>query len=264
MTSDTMKVDWAQPLEAVHEDGRVLATRVRRGPDCYGDYWLTDFIGNYPNHGQVCWDPNKKTGYGGWTIRNKPAAADAPEPTQEWGPAIEVGGVRPAWLGDGEKFHAKGGTFDWFGIATTGKPHTWNEKPNREPSWGGVDYIRLPANHPHYRTEKPAEAPLGVLTGVERVERLEALEGLVRRMSTDDVGVHEAFAEARALFPGPKVDPDLLKAREIVASLYEAGDNGSAEHRESWARHCRNGAYDDGSDVRAALAGIKAGREMGK
>lgn len=112
-----------------------------------------------------------------------------------------------------------------------------------------------------------AEAPLGVLAGVERLERLEAL---VRRMAAprweDGDTLTKQYEEAAAivaLLP-PLVDPDLLKARDIVAGLYEAGNNLSAEHRACWAKHCRNGAYDADPGVRAALAGIKAGREMGK
>lgn len=229
-------IDWDGKLEAVNAiTGKVRpvvnANTTKRGDNIWIvdlDHLILSFYGDGTGRDHE------------WRIRNVVEAKGG----EEWGPSIEVGGVRPEWLGGGEKFHAKGDKLDWFGIATTGKPHVWNEKRNHEPSWSGVDYIRLPANHPHYRTEKPAEAPLGVLTGVERLERLEAF---VRRLAGGLVG--DAEAEAEALLP---VDPDMLKAREIMAGRYpESADNINA------------GKWDENA-VADCVAGIKAGREMGK
>jgi hypothetical protein len=60
-------------------------------------------------------------------------------------------------------------------------------------------------------------------TANEALERLEALESLVRRMAVDDIGVHEAFAEAKALAPEP-VDPDEAVADEIHSEWLDNSD----------------------------------------
>lgn len=51
-------------------------------------------------------------------------------------------------------------------------------------------------------------------------------------------------------------DLDLLLAREIVAVIYTRLDY------EKMPMRARNGEYDGDTDVQAALAGIKKGREM--
>lgn len=246
VTSDTMKVDWAQPLEAVNSvTGVVLPVELvpetlYGRPYKDGTYGVDESV--VGNENTFYADGSNEAG-SPWTIRNKPAAAVAPVGSdEEWGPAIEVGGVRPTWLGDGEfpeKYQER-----------TSPAGVWHNI--QRSAWSYVNAIRLPANHPYYTpeaTDKPAEAPLGVLTGVERLERLEAF---VRRLAGGLVGDAEAVAEAKALLP---VDPDLLKAREIAANHY-----GLAQKDGPYI----TGANDDFPAVRIALAGIKAGREMGK
>lgn len=247
MTSDTMKVQWDQPLEVVYNNGDVFV------PDeSHGNYasWI-DGDGDRRRH--FFESDGRSNVNDSFRIRNKPAAAVAPEPKQEWGPAIRNDGF-PAWLilGEHVQYQASAGN-QWFDLQ-------WGW------GWDSVGpFYRLPANHPHYRTEKTAEAPLGVLTGVERLERLEAF---VRRLAKgyhapferdDNYTATDALKEARAIVAilPPLIDPDLLKAREIVAGMYEAGDNVSAEHRAEWAGYCRDGAYDDELAVRAALAALR-------
>lgn len=92
-------------------------------------------------------------------------------------------------------------------------------------------------------------------TALEHVERMEAL---VRRLAgAGDVAA--MTAEARAIvetLPEP-IDPDLLAAREIVAGVWK---------RDGWSEESAagmtKGVYDSYNTVKAALAGIKHGREM--
>ena len=68
-----------------------------------------------------------------------------------------------------------------------------------------------------------------------------------------------AFARYIAEHEEPPVDPLLLEAREIAASL--AGD--AAYHR-NWADNVRAGKYDAEDRVQGALAALKRGIEIGK
>jgi len=68
-----MKIDWSQPLEAYHDDGRVEAVELEApvtfggtNPDSMGDYWTSE-TGN--DDIPICWSPRGE-GYQGWNIRN--------------------------------------------------------------------------------------------------------------------------------------------------------------------------------------------------
>lgn len=244
VTSDTMKVDWAQPLEAVSPKGEVVEVRFAvRQSDGDWDRQPNKIEPSLP--GGISWfgdDGSHPTRT--WTIRNKPAAAVAPVGGgEQWGPAIEVGGVRPEWLGNRDNFQwtdRNHHDFKWWGTNCTSggcfNPEAWDQ----------VLTIRLPANHPHYRTEKTAEASLGVLTGVERLERY---EGFLRRLAGGLVGNAEAVAEAKALLP---VDPDLLKAREICAVIAEGMSD------DGLATEYRRGDLDEQFEMRSAIAGLRS------
>jgi hypothetical protein len=91
--SDTHNtINWQEPIEAVHEDGRVVPAKVvsiatnNNQVDIEGDglWWVYD-SGEVP--------------VTSWTIRNT-----KPEQATEWGPEIKVEGKRPEWLGDWHKF----------------------------------------------------------------------------------------------------------------------------------------------------------------
>lgn len=58
-------VNWQEPIEAVREDGRVVAASLRSGPDADGDYKV-DFDGM---HGLYVMQSGKAHGIP-WTIRN--------------------------------------------------------------------------------------------------------------------------------------------------------------------------------------------------
>lgn len=241
-----MEVQWDQPLEVVYDNGDVFT------PDeSHGNYvsWI-DGDGDRRRHffksdGRSNFSDN-------FRIRNKPAADVAPAPVEEWGPAIEVGGVRPAWLSEDSKVNfwnnaGVSGTRFPAGIAFHSGANVW------------VTHIRLPANHPHYRTETPAEAPLGVFTGVEALDKLEALTRRLAKgfhlphVNDDGITPQEAVAEAQHIvrvYLKPEIDPDLLKAREIATAVSEI------------KRNYTDGKSDESMGVRAALAGIKAGRKM--
>jgi len=62
-------VDWSRPIEAVHEDGRVVPTQVTEGPDRDGDFWVKDPTGKYPKSGVLCCRPDGGDA-DGWRIRN--------------------------------------------------------------------------------------------------------------------------------------------------------------------------------------------------
>jgi len=75
----------------------------------------------------------------------------------EWGPAIEVDGKRPAWLVGADKFQWEDGNRP-FGVwnddmCTTGDTFC-------DSSWWRLTYIRLPADHPHYRQPIDWSAPI--------------------------------------------------------------------------------------------------------
>lgn len=147
----------------------------------------------------------------------------------DWGPEIRVDGKRPEWLPVGQEFHAGGGGYDWFGVLSRGQPHVWNRAPNTEPAWGGVDHIRLPADHPHY-AEVPANPQAPTLPDDLTARMVGIPQELAQRMAKviriladstpcgDNEAEEKLIAVAQAIradLPPEPVDPDLLAAREI-------------------------------------------------
>lgn len=264
MTDNTKNVDWTQPIEAVHEDGRVVAaSRFRDGicwPDDSGQYHVQSEArhdaGLFWNADGTAWPNGSK-----WTIRNVvEAKADV-----EWGPEIKVEGRRPEWLGDDDVFMWEGTCSEqWFRIEG-GSGVNWT-------GFSGFVRIRLPANHTHYKTlqdNMPQNAPEthrqgtnGVRTGVEALERLEALESLVRRMAATDTPIDEYLAikrDARALLPEP-VDPDLVEARELVCECVVQFASNDTE--ATLLRLYRAGEGDNEPEVQKIYAAIKRGRAL--
>ena len=90
---------------------------------------------------------------------------------------------------------------------------------------------------------------------------VERLIALARNVATNRMnGTHNEANAIVALLPEP-VDPDLIEAREELASFYEAG--GIAIHVP--AKDCENiraGLCDDRADVKGFLAAIKRGRAL--
>lgn len=190
-------------------------------------------------------------------------APDASTSPVEWGPEIRVDGKRPEWLGSFAKriVYQRDGK-DWYDPSPF-SPDMWSERDisdNRD-GWASVTAIRLPADHPHYRQP----------TTPERDPALwDRMAALVRRMGTiyRDAGSPAElpprnydmrdYAEARDiqnLLPKP-VDPDLIEAREIAASMLEVAQGGT--HIEETRRGERDGYV----HVCIALAGIQRGREL--
>ena len=190
----------------------------------------------------------------------------------EWGPEIPVNGVRPAWLRQTDMVQLKT-QMGWRAV------HDGWTDPKMSPplenwAWshsnGGacIVAIRLPANHPHYAAGRATNAPTppvqgqsGVRTGVECLERMEAL---VRRMadyyntgSSDDEAIaHEALSwmreahSLRALLLEP-VDGDLVEARLIADGYLDAP-----------SKDIEDGGWDSSDVVQAALEAIKRGRAL--
>jgi len=135
-----------------------------------------------------------------------------------WGPAIAVNGKRPGWLEQGQEFQAGGGSFDWFGIASVGKPHIWNRAPNTEPSWNGVDHIRLPADHPHYR---------------QPVQEKSYITGL-KGMSFRPMDTQAAFERGMKPWDGGDAAPDDWDGKEVLTRSGEMVDPKDARDAFTW------------------------------
>lgn len=88
-------------------------------------------------------------------------------------------------------------------------------------------------------------------------ELANAAWGRGNRFDTDSVDFWpsiRAFARYIAQHEQPPVDPDLVKAREICARVYENSGCGIA------AGNCRSGKLDDYSEVQFALSALKEAR----
>jgi len=168
------------------------------------------------------------------------------EAVHENGKVVSITDIRQDDDGDWFTHQLRDGQFTCFGPNDCGGWHApgtkWTIRNVAE-----AKAVEAPETH--------RQGTNGVRTGVEALERLEALELLVRRMAVDDIGVHEAFAEARALAPEP-VDPDLVEAREACAiHAQRLNDYGlAAEYR--------SGELDQQFEMQATLAAIKRGRAL--
>ena len=141
-------------------------------------------------------------------------SADHPR-TTDWGPEIRVAKKRPEWLTDGVPMR-------WAGVAGSGKVIPYmavqsQDCVNWNPAGNGC-YIRLPADHPHYRQPvTPERDP--TLWG-----RMEALVVMMARIPCSrkypkGVFGHEAryaFDEARDIAARLTTDPDIVEAIQIA------------------------------------------------
>jgi hypothetical protein len=94
---DNGNIRWDQPIEAVHEDGRVQGVCLRQdmscsNPDGYGDYYTTGEFGGYDG----IWRPNGASWCGMtplWTIRNvaEAKAVEAPETHRQGTNGVRTG-----------------------------------------------------------------------------------------------------------------------------------------------------------------------------
>ena len=186
--SDTQKIQWDQPLEAVHEDGRVVSAQlVEQRANHNLVHWDEDEGWWFTDRGTVSGTP--------WTIRNV-----APKEV-EWGAEVFVYNRKPDWLSDGEPFRV----WEARSVGDLNGPcegYYWNE----------VTAIVLPADHEHY---KKAATP--TRTALEQ-----RMEDFVRRVAAlpriYEQEYQEATAEARAIvaeLPEP-VSPDRLEAKRLA------------------------------------------------
>lgn len=225
-------INWQEPIEAVHTDGRVAAVRLdprAANPDKDGTYCITDEPEDCDWYFNADGSPYPDS-LPGWTIRNV-----APKEV-EWGAAIPVDGKRPEWLRDDDKFQWSNSSLTWA---------DWKDQEHTLPhlffgsAWDRTVSIRLPANHLHYATP--------TRTALEQ-----RMEDLVRMVAGNNYASLDAQFEARAILAELEpVDGDLLIAREIgiaVARLPELDAN--------------EGGYDSHDAVEAALEGIRRGRAL--
>lgn len=125
-----------------------------------------------------------------------------------WGPEIKVDGVRPEWLKDYDVWQWRIARDPHFkdGIAPS--------EYEKARTFGLIEAIRLPANHPHYTTPTPDERAVAP-------ELVSRLVELVEKMSVEDFAQawrewrNEARAIVAALEP---VDPD----KEIIDAMARA------------------------------------------
>lgn len=191
----------------------------------------------------------------------------------EFGPEIKVDGKRPEWFTQSDAMNARLKVFGCKERAVS---------PNADPvakwGWDSVEYIRLPANHPHYNlithtyTVRPedeaallASDPLSRSTPDERAVPPELVARLVAVVK-EQVEYHKdvtdpgpSLVEARAIVAALEpVDPMLIEARQVVAGLYEG--QGVTHLREQ----ALSGDGDEWFHTKVARAALARGRKLEK
>jgi len=120
----------------------------------------------------------------------------------EFGPEIKVDGKRPEWLGEDdlvdwrrEQGWRKDCAKDYQERVAIRTPE-WSSD-----EWSAIQYIRLPANHPHYITPTPDERVMALLK---------------RIAAPNKVDIYQWQTEARAIVAALEpVDPDEAEAELI-------------------------------------------------
>lgn len=253
MTNDVKQtIDWGKPIEAVHEDGRVVSV-VAVGNKMRTISPVLEDNGNavafFESDGSHRWKDVR------WRIRNVAPADTAPE----WGPPIPVDGKRPEWLGVGfckafiDSADFFGGWTEDYEDKLESDPANW--KWVKEDGTPRITLIRLPANHPYYARTSTIPAAL--------VERMVVLLRVLSELPSDSaIGQSGYASEARAIVADPgfpvEVDPDLVEARECVAMVYDGAG------RPELAAQARSGKMDNRLRVQSALAALRRGRALAR
>jgi len=99
----------------------------------------------------------------------------------EWGPAIAVDGKRPGWLGDNDLMQWSWDEKKWYGKGVPARKYFLADD---EP----FDFIRLPADHPHYRQPAPIDWS-GELEAVHEDGRVKPAFAVDKRRVSDYRGV---------------------------------------------------------------------------
>lgn len=127
-----------------------------------------------------------------------------------WGPEIAVAGQFPDWLSGGDQILRR---------YNDGSSYGGSEKAS-DVLWEGLDFIRLPANHPHYAAAEAPTAPSGGEVGPEVLVLTKAHQAMLRTVLQrvyDAYGSEQPEAdELFALLPEP-VDAVHELAAKIVA-----------------------------------------------
>lgn len=148
-----MTIDWTKPLELMDGTPLVFADCCEQGDP---EYYLAREDGELftkeqrPANGQT--DTLVVTPTGTLWIRPD-ATRVLVRNRAEWGGEIEVNGVRPDWLRDGDKIRWSGSAKpQWGRGGTLDHILPW---PAESANWPCATFIRLPVDHPYYTaTEK--------------------------------------------------------------------------------------------------------------
>jgi len=241
-------IDWNDKLLVVSDSGRECEAVVKPG-SVEGNrriFWETTtsayshsfFDNGMPHPGISCWE-----------VRNV-----APKEV-EWGPEIKVEGKRPEWLREDAVWQWRIKNDPQFedGI----EPSKYVDAR----TFGLIDAIRLPANHPHYT--KPATPTRTALE--QRMEDLVRAIAVVRKGHDTHPGKWfgietELGDEARAILAELEpVDIDLIEARKMTATPPSDYEHVNDKIRRG---HWLNGVYDKDPMIQVALSAIKRGRAL--
>ena len=182
---DTQKIDWTQPVETT--DGMLMTYFPDRNTSQPGySHWVegpedTCISSFYSDSGKP-WSSYKPD------LRNV-----APKEV-EWGPEIKVEGKRPEWLIQDGKLWKR--SFDGY---------EQKDLDVVSVHWPNTDWIRLPANHPHYTTP--------TRTALEQ-----RMHSLIKHAAVNASGYTQE--EARAILAELEpVDPDVIEADAIMTTI---------------------------------------------
>lgn len=146
---DTAAIDWTQPLEAVHEDGRVVPMWLssendlgNSNPDRSGDYYT---YSDAHGEDQWIWRPDgtpwlpRRERVQGWRIRNRLQAPHKPA-ERDWG--AEGGEDTPS---DGNALKAaQEAVQEWNAANPTAEPFVfWPGGDEAPGDWDGGDVLRI-------------------------------------------------------------------------------------------------------------------------
>ncbi len=175
----------------------------------------------------------------------------------DWGAEIKIeDGKRPDWLETGVPVLWRAETGRASEVSSD-KIENWGLCRGHEKERYAV-FIRLPADHPHYRNVEPQEPPLPPEWAMLKALSLMEYGGTPLSKVQDEPNEHYevvAFARYISQHEEPPVDPDLLEARQIEYELCKAQDMHDPEQ-------ALRGEWDDNEGLKGVLKAIKRGREL--
>lgn len=241
-------IDWTAPIEAVHEDGRVVAVVLHSGPDKDGDYKFMPRVTDATADRQFSTPEGYVIGGGGqWRIRNL---------VQAQTPLEYVEGIKEHKFKVGDKIRyigpqrfglSYGAIYDCVELGSLGAPmHLDDNGEIRDRTCDDYELASTSAAVTRTTDEQ--------LT--HYAERCKALAQALADVPKDTVlGQSGYAAEARAIVASMvEVDGDLVEARNLV------------ECTVHWSpqtdRDIQSGKNDETPEMKIALAAIRRGRAL--